>query len=134
MHHRDPGSRRAESMIAPHAISRRSFFRSAARLSAATIVTTTFRSPSSVAEAALSAAALSQQGSALQSTSAGISDWPEWRGRGRLGVWTEPGILDRFPARGLEIVWRAPIRSGFAGPAVTGGRVFVTDFSSTRVL
>ena len=63
-----------------------------------------------------------------------VSDWPEWRGRGRLGVWTETGILDRFPEKGLPIVWRTPIRSGYAGPAVTGGRVFVADFSTTRGL
>lgn len=54
-------------------------------------------------------------------------DWPEWRGAGRLGVWSETGILDTFPARGLTIRWRAPIHSGYAGPAVAGGRVFVTD-------
>jgi outer membrane protein assembly factor BamB len=56
-------------------------------------------------------------------------DWPEWRGRGREGVWKESGILETFPARGVKVKWRAPIRSGFSGPAVAGGRVFVTDFT-----
>lgn len=55
-------------------------------------------------------------------------DWPEWRGRGRAGVWNETGILDRFPAQGLRVAWRVPVRAGFAGPAVSAGRVFVTDF------
>ena len=55
-------------------------------------------------------------------------DWPEWRGRGRLGVWNETGILEEFPKDGLAVEWRTPIHAGFAGPAVTGGRVFVTDF------
>src|SRR5260370_8144475 len=55
-------------------------------------------------------------------------DWPEWRGKGRLGVWNETGILDKFPKDGLAVEWRTPIHGGFAGPAVTGGRVFVTDF------
>ncbi len=55
-------------------------------------------------------------------------DWPEWRGRGRRGVWDEGGILEQFPATGLEVEWRAPIGSGFAGPAVADGRVFVLDF------
>ena len=54
-------------------------------------------------------------------------DWPEWRGAGRLGVWNETGILDEFPAAGLEVRWRTPIRAGYAGPAVAGGRVFVVD-------
>jgi outer membrane protein assembly factor BamB len=55
-------------------------------------------------------------------------DWPEWRGKGRKGVWTESGILDKFPETGLTPVWRTPLNGGFAGPAVAAGRVFVTDF------
>jgi outer membrane protein assembly factor BamB len=59
-------------------------------------------------------------------------DWPEFRGRGRLGVWTETGIIDKFPSQGLSVLWRTPIRAGFAGPAVAGGRVFVLDYIQTR--
>ena len=59
-------------------------------------------------------------------------DWPQWRGRDRLGVWTESGILDRFPPGGPERVWSTPIANGYAGPAVADGRVFVTDYRSTR--
>jgi len=55
-------------------------------------------------------------------------DWPEWRGKGRAGIWTESGILDKFPEKGLTPVWRTPLHGGFAGPAVAAGRVFVTDF------
>ena len=55
-------------------------------------------------------------------------DWPEWRGKGRNGVWTESGIVDKFPEKGLTPVWRTPVHAGFAGPAVAAGRVFVTDF------
>jgi outer membrane protein assembly factor BamB len=54
-------------------------------------------------------------------------DWPEWRGTGRLGVWTETGLLEKFPDGGLRVAWRTPIHGGYAGPAVAGGRVFVTD-------
>lgn len=56
-------------------------------------------------------------------------DWPEWRGKGRQGIWTEPDVIEMFPAEGLKIKWRTPVRSGFSGPAVAAGRVFVTDFS-----
>jgi outer membrane protein assembly factor BamB len=63
---------------------------------------------------------------------AGSDDWPEWRGLGRRGLWLESGILEVFPADGLSIKWRTPIRAGYAGPAVTGGRVFVTDFSPSQ--
>ncbi len=55
-------------------------------------------------------------------------DWPAWRGLERKGVWRESGILERFPSEGLRAEWRVPIRSGFSGPAVAEGRVFVTDF------
>ena len=54
-------------------------------------------------------------------------DWPEYRGAGRQGIWTETGILDTFPAAGLSYSWRVPIHDGHAGPAVAGGRVFVLD-------
>lgn len=54
-------------------------------------------------------------------------DWPEWRGKGRLGAWNETGIVERLPADGPKVSWRTPIRAGYAGPAVAGGRVFVTD-------
>ncbi|MEE8523050.1 MAG: PQQ-binding-like beta-propeller repeat protein, partial [Thermoanaerobaculia bacterium] len=64
-------------------------------------------------------------------TAAAAEDWPEWRGRGRLGVWNETGIIDAFPAAGLTYTWRVPIHGGYAGPAVAGGRVFVTDFRLT---
>jgi len=56
-------------------------------------------------------------------------DWPEWRGKGRRGLWNESGIVDNFPPQGLTVAWRTPIGSGFSGPAVAGGRVFVLDFS-----
>ena len=55
-------------------------------------------------------------------------DWPEWRGKGRAGVWNETGILDSFAPKGLSAAWRTPLNAGFAGPAVSAGRVFVTDF------
>lgn len=61
-------------------------------------------------------------------------DWPEWRGAGRRGVWNETGIVDRFSGQRLAVTWRAPIGSGYAGPAVAAGRVFVTDFRSSQGL
>ncbi|MCE2543825.1 MAG: PQQ-like beta-propeller repeat protein, partial [Acidobacteria bacterium] len=55
------------------------------------------------------------------------ADWPEWRGAGRLGVWTDTGIVETLPEGGLTAAWRTPIHGGYAGPAVADGRVFVTD-------
>ena len=61
-------------------------------------------------------------------------DWPEFRGKGRLGVWRETGILERFPDDGLNVAWRTPINRGYSGPAVADGRVFVSDFARTNAL
>ena len=87
------------------------------------------RSPAAV----LSRASL---GLAIFVTVAGVGiraeDWPEIRGKGRLGEWNETGIVDKFPAGGLNVLWRTPIRAGFAGPSVADGRVFVTDFAETQ--
>ena len=57
-------------------------------------------------------------------------DWPEWRGKGRKGVWSEGGIVERFSAGQLKAKWSTPIRAGYSGPSVARGRVFVTDFRS----
>ena len=55
-------------------------------------------------------------------------DWPQWMGPGRDNVWREEGLLERFPAGGPKVIWRVPIAGGYAGAAVAGGRVFVTDY------
>lgn len=55
-------------------------------------------------------------------------DWPEFRGKGRLGVWNETGILETFPPSGLAVRWRTPVNAGYSGPAVSNGRVFLLDF------
>ena len=57
---------------------------------------------------------------------AAADDWPEWRGPRRDGVWREDGIVATLPEK-LPIKWRREIGSGYAGPAVAGGRVYVTD-------
>ena len=57
-------------------------------------------------------------------------DWPQWQGPKRDAVWRETGILDKFPEGGPKVLWRAPLRGGYSGPAVAGDRVFVTDFAT----
>jgi outer membrane protein assembly factor BamB len=54
-------------------------------------------------------------------------DWPQWRGPSRDGVWHETGLLEKFPDKQLKLKWRADIASGYSGPSVAAGRVFVTD-------
>jgi len=60
-------------------------------------------------------------------TAASAAEWPQWRGPSRDGVWTETGIVERFAEPQLPIRWRAEIASGYSGPTVAEGRVFVTD-------
>jgi len=55
-------------------------------------------------------------------------DWPQWFGPQRDGQWRETGLVERFPAAGPNILWRAPLGTGYAGPAVAGDRVYVMDF------
>jgi outer membrane protein assembly factor BamB len=54
-------------------------------------------------------------------------DWPQWLGPRRDGVWRETGIVSKFPPGGPKALWRTPIAGGYAGPAVSDGKVFVTD-------
>lgn len=54
-------------------------------------------------------------------------DWPQWRGSNRDGVWQETGIIDKFEGEEIPIKWRVPIGSGYSGPTVADGRVYVTD-------
>ena len=53
-------------------------------------------------------------------------DWPQWLGPQRDGVWREEGIVEKFDGA-PKLRWKADIGGGYAGPAVAGGRVFVTD-------
>src|SRR6266487_3385123 len=55
------------------------------------------------------------------------TDWPQWLGPQRDGVWRETGILEAFPPNGPKFRWRAPIGAGYTGPAVAQGRVYVMD-------
>ena len=64
----------------------------------------------------------------VAAASVSAEDWLQFRGADRLAVWHEDGIIDQFPEAGLKFTWRVPIRSGFSGPAVADGRVFVTDW------
>lgn len=58
---------------------------------------------------------------------ASADDWPQWRGPNRDGVWHETGIVEKFSSPQLPIRWRAEIASGYSGPTVAEGRVYVTD-------
>ena len=54
-------------------------------------------------------------------------DWSQWRGPGRQAIWNEQGIVDSLPDS-LRRTWSTEIRSGYSGPAVADGRIFITDW------
>lgn len=54
-------------------------------------------------------------------------DWSQWLGNSRDGVWNETGIIKKFPESGAKVLWKHSIGSGYAGPSVANGRVFVAD-------
>ena len=54
-------------------------------------------------------------------------DSPDLRGINRDGTWTENGIVEKFEASKLTPVWTVSIGSGYSGPTVSNGKVYVTD-------
>ena len=54
-------------------------------------------------------------------------EWPQWRGPRRDGTWNETGLVEKFASSELKPRWRAKIGSGYSGPTVADGRVYVTD-------
>lgn len=65
-------------------------------------------------------------------TFANADDWPQWRGVNRDGVLQETGILDAFPGSELKADWSVELGSGYSGPTVADGRVYVTDRDPER--
>ncbi len=55
------------------------------------------------------------------------SDWPQWRGPNRDGVWTESGILSSFPSTGLLPKWKVPVGLGYASPIIANGMLYLSD-------
>ena len=53
------------------------------------------------------------------------SDWPQFLGPTRNGVYTGPPLAATWPANGPRVVWRKQVGAGFAGPAVAGNRVIL---------
>jgi outer membrane protein assembly factor BamB len=60
--------------------------------------------------------------------SASADDWTQWRGKDRLAVWHEDGIVEKFPENGLKTAWRISIGSGYSGPVVSKGRIVTMDY------
>ena len=63
-------------------------------------------------------------------TQSGADDWPGWMGEHQDDVYRDTGVISEIPATGLPVRWRVPVATGYAGPAVADGRVFVFDYQT----
>ena len=57
-------------------------------------------------------------------------DWQDWRGANRDGTWNETGIIEKFDSDTIEQKWSVEIGSGYSGPTVANGKVYVTDLQT----
>ena len=73
------------------------------------------------------ACCISMLASAAMPATARADDWPQWMGPNRDAIWHESGIVREFPADGPAVKWRISIGTGYAGPAVADGRVYLMD-------
>src|SRR5580765_3091098 len=49
------------------------------------------------------------------------SDWPQFLGPTRNGVYAGTDLAESWPKEGPPVVWRKKVGQGFSGPAVSGG-------------
>jgi outer membrane protein assembly factor BamB len=55
------------------------------------------------------------------------ADWPQYLGPDRNAISGETGLRRSWPEGGPEVMWTIPLGEGFAGPAVSDGKVYVLD-------
>ncbi|MGI8601733.1 MAG: PQQ-binding-like beta-propeller repeat protein [Verrucomicrobiales bacterium] len=61
------------------------------------------------------------------SSEAWATDWSQWMGAQRDGVWDETNLIETFSQGGPKVLWRTRIGPGYTGPSVVGEKVFVMD-------
>jgi outer membrane protein assembly factor BamB len=54
-----------------------------------------------------------------------VSDWPQFFGPERNGVYRGPALLEKWPANGPRVVWQKQVGQGFSGPVVAEGRLIL---------
>lgn len=63
----------------------------------------------------------------ISSVMSNAKDWPDWRGANRDGIWSETGIVEVFNSKKLVPKWSVPVGSGYSGPTIANGKVYLTD-------
>ena len=59
-------------------------------------------------------------------------DWPQLLGPGRNGIYIGPAIVPSFSRSGPPLIWKRDVGAGFAGPAVSAGRLVLFHRVSNR--
>ena len=63
----------------------------------------------------------------VSSSFAFADDFPQWRGMNRDGILNETNLLEELPEGELPRKWSVSVGSGYSGPTVAKGRVYLTD-------
>ena len=56
---------------------------------------------------------------------ASASDWPQFLGPARDGVYAEADLADSWPKEGPPVTWQKKIGQGFSSPAVSSGKLIL---------
>jgi outer membrane protein assembly factor BamB len=59
------------------------------------------------------------------------ADWPGYLGPTRNSISTEKGLFRTWPKEGPKVLWTVPVGSGYGGPAVSAGKVYLLDRDDT---
>ena len=60
------------------------------------------------------------------------NDWPQFCGPTRNNISTETGLAKSWPKDGPEVLWTVDVSTGFAGPAVKDGVVYLMENDGTK--
>ena len=60
------------------------------------------------------------------------NSWPQWLGTGRDAILDGPTLPVDLAAHPLKLAWESKLGGGYAGPAIAGNLVFVTDWNPAR--
>jgi outer membrane protein assembly factor BamB len=62
---------------------------------------------------------------ALLSTSLAASDWPQFLGPSRTGVYVGAPLNEKWPSTGPRVIWRKQVGQGLSGPVVAGTQLIL---------
>ncbi len=67
---------------------------------------------------------------------AAAGDWPQLHGPNRDNISSDTGLLKQWPADGPPLLWKSgQCGNGYAGPAIAGGRIFLSgDFAEQEAV